>query len=287
MNSAEYLLPEDQAEFERVLDEVLRTAHHYPQLGAGEEGLPVAELRAMALGAMPLITSRAAEEYGHYVGLRQRLRRPERPADGGLADADGAADSAVPRREGSGAGLVAVVSVLLPILAGVAAVIFLLVGYGLGLSDPAPAVAEPMRTVGWVFAGLAALGALIAAVELIITAVRNDPAAVGPQPGPAGPGELADEVDRARAEWRRALLNRGLLPFLRDTLEERREAKGGVETAPEHRVPQSRTPRLRFSSPDFSSPTEGREDRGGSRYAAPDFSSPSFGSPAEGGSDRE
>lgn len=290
MTSVERLLPEDRDEFEQVLDEALRTARrgddHHPDTAA---------LRALALDAIPLIAPAASAEYERYVRARQKAReRPRRRPAGGVA----------PPEERTGPGLIAVVSVLVPVLAGIAAVVFLPFGYGLALADPEPAVAAPMRTAGWVFAALAALGVVVAVVELVVGAVRNGATSIRASGEPLG-----REVSRARAEWRRALLVRGIEPFLRDAestaestgkaaaestaestarpvlgagapADERRAAAGGRGGRPS----EHRTPRLRFSSPDFTSPAEGGDGSAsgsGPGWGHPDFSSPSFSSPAD------
>ncbi|MGK5500610.1 hypothetical protein ACSNOF_22175, partial [Streptomyces sp. URMC 125] len=129
---------------------------------------------------------------------------------------------------GARAGLLAVLSVLAPALAGAAAVIFLLVGHLLRLLTPEPSIAAPMRGAGWAFAALAAVSLLAASVGLLTTAVRHGSGALRAEgrdgrSGPGGPdgpeGSLAEEVARARETWRAALLERGVLPFLREVLD--------------------------------------------------------------------
>ncbi|MGW4701641.1 hypothetical protein ACWEP1_15020, partial [Streptomyces sp. NPDC004285] len=53
---------------------------------------------------------------------------------------------------------------------------------------------------------------LRAGAGLLLTALRNSPAAAD------GTATADDELSRAREAWRRALLERGILPFLRDAL---------------------------------------------------------------------
>lgn len=102
MNSADGLPPEDQAEFERVLDEVLLTA----RLTTGADPQEVARLRQGALDALPRIAAAAAAEYAHYERIRQqagRVKVPDSPRTPGEDEA-----------HGSGPGLVAVLCTLVP-----------------------------------------------------------------------------------------------------------------------------------------------------------------------------
>ncbi|MDB1086199.1 hypothetical protein PJ985_01245 [Streptomyces sp. ACA25] len=275
MNSAEYLSQEDRPEFERVLDEALRAARRDPRLVPAGARFDAEELRANALDALPLIAGSAEDEYRRFVLLRERSRMP-----GG-----GGTEQQVPDGR-AGAGLVAVVSVLLPVLAGVAAALFLAFGYGLRLAETEPAIAEPMRTAGWVFAVLMAVGMLVGGVELWVTALRNRATQIPVGGAARDSGSSPEELQRARHEWRRALLERGIAPFLREAL-----ASGGPgtdlpELPPGQRSREGRTPRLSFSSPNFSSPSEGRGDAGsGPRYSHPRFSSPKFGTSSDHDSD--
>lgn len=293
MNSAPHLRIEDRPEFERALDEALRDARTRPEFLAAGKRLDNEQLRNMALSASAAIAACAAAEYQDFTRLREQLRRPERSSTGSTADpadrgptprggmslglAGGIADT-------GGAGLFAVITVLAPVLAGAAAIIFLTVGYLLHLLSPEPALAQPMRDVGWVFAALTAAGILIATVGLLITALRNPPSsAIGDEEQ----GGLAEEVALARAAWRQALLERGIVPFLREA----------AADAPDDRLPEptpspsppsvpeqdrgSRTPRLGYSHPGFTSPAGDASEPHHQRpsFSSPDFSSPDFGSP--------
>ncbi|MFF9849183.1 hypothetical protein [Streptomyces litmocidini] len=203
MNVAPHLLTEDRAEYERVLDDALSTAHARPDLAGIGTRLTVAQLRAMTMNATALITTAAALEYDHFVKVREQnraalgARRPE---------AEQGADT------GAGAGVVAVVTVLLPVLAGTAAAIFLLVGGVLHALAPTVVFGGTLLTAGLVFAALAAAGLLSAGVGLLVTALRNRPVAAD------GTAPADDELSLAREAWRHALLERGILPFLRDAL---------------------------------------------------------------------
>ncbi|MFF7970463.1 hypothetical protein [Streptomyces sp. NPDC007905] len=280
MNSVpQHLLSEDRQEFERILDEALRSAPHRPELAAVGQRLNPEQLRTMALNATALIAAAAATEYQHYVKAREELRHPvpstpstdhaSGSAEAG-ADAMGLTTSLGEAAEATGAGAVAVIAVLAPVLAGTAAAIFLLVGYILKMLDPGQGFAQTMLTAGWVFGAMAAAAILVAAAGLVLTALRNSAAAE------AGAHSAAsEEVARAREAWREALLERGILPFLRDAL-----AQPG--TAALHRAapqpPSGRMPRLGYDRPGFSSPDDGSAP-GRPSFTSPDYTSPDFGGP--------
>jgi hypothetical protein len=328
MNSAPHLLPEDRPEFERAVDEALREAGRRPALAALGEQISAQQLRVMALSAATAIAADAAEEYEQYVALRTQLRQPAVDASSSSPSSSSAASQSRPESgdrsedgeqrggggglslagvgegvsETAGAGLLAMVSVLVPLLAGTAAVIFLLLGNLLRVVSPEPAIAAPMRGAGWVFAVLAAAGIVVAMAELWLTAVRNGAgarrnaaeyaarAAAGAG-GTEGESRLASEVSAARTVWREALLERGIVPFLADALEVRpgdgqpygagtrgaaadggngHDGHGSASTsASAPGAPRSgdheRTPRLGYSGPDFSSrsPSDGRDGKDG------------------------
>ncbi|MFE3553552.1 hypothetical protein ACFXKW_01525 [Streptomyces sp. NPDC059193] len=261
MTSAPHLLTEDRPEFDRLLDEALRTAHERPELAAIGERLNAEQLRTMALGASALLTAAAATEYDHYVKVREERRDEVLSTPGTTGeDADGQ----------GGAGLGAVIAVLAPVLAGTAMLIFLLVGYILKLIEPEPAFADTMLTAGSFFGVLTVASLVFAVIGLLVTAVRNGATEVAAD----GSEAIPDEVARAREAWRTALLERGIMPFLRDALAD--PSAGSGFPAPRRR--SSRMPHLGYTAPDFTSPGSPSESpRPG--YTAPDFSSPDFGGP--------
>ncbi|MGW7485517.1 hypothetical protein [Streptomyces sp. NPDC054786] len=289
MNSAPHLLNEDRAEFARILDEALRTAEYRPDDFTAVAGnhLNTEQLRTMALSATTAIAACATAEYQRYVELRAELRAPT-PAPS-RAEADGAEQSAgddgssgpasataLGEAETTGAGLTAMVAVLAPVLAGIAAVLFLLIGYVLRAISPDKSLAQPLISVGWIFAALTAAGTLVAMAGLVITAVRN-----GSSDQAARAGELGKALDHAREVWRRALLERGVLPFLREALA---DPTATPDDDPARYVPrrtppsESRIPTLGYTRPEFTSPDNGSS---GSRprYSSPDFTSPDHGGP--------
>lgn len=266
MNSAPHLLTEDRAEYERVLDEALRDDRERRDPAAGTARLSTAQLRTMALNATALIAASAAAEYEHYVKVRAEVRATAGAGHGtgGLAPAVGAAES--------GAGVAAVVAVLAPLLAGTAAAIFLITGYLLKMLSPPPAFADSLLSAGWVFGALTAAAILAAAVALLLTALRNDASHVADgRPYDEPPPEVRD----AKEAWCEALLDRGILPFLRAALAERPETPAPTDAG----RPVGRMPKIGYSGPEFSSPAEGRTAGRRPRYSSPDFSSPDFGGP--------
>ncbi|KAA6220720.1 hypothetical protein CP973_00775 [Streptomyces albofaciens JCM 4342] len=294
MNSAPHLLSEDRAEFARLLDEALRTAEYRPEMvSAAGKHLNTEQLRTMALSATSAIAACATAEYRHYVRLRDELRAPV-PAP----DADGVevheekgtpagspgmdlATSVSEAAESAGAGLAALLAVLAPVLAGIAALLFLIIGYVLRTIGTDPAAAQPMISVGWVFAALTAAGALIAMASLVHAAWRNGSTSLRAPRGD-GRGGRAREVEAARDAWRQALLERGILPFLREALTDPATVNGR-DTAPY--VPRrgvdggSRIPSLGYSRPDFTSPDGGPPASPRPRFTSPDFTSPDYGGP--------
>lgn len=290
MNSAQYLLNEDRAEFERALDEALHSAETQAALGEGGNPLNTEQLRTMALGAAEPIAACAAPEYQEYRRIRDQVREATeerqraRLGTVGAAASPGtgigymAAAGPVTDPGGSGAGFLAIAAVLTPMLAGAAAVIFLLAGYALRIGHPVPAIAQPLINIGWLFAAVAACGVVIGMVGLLLTALRNGSTALHDSPD-----ELPPEVAYARAVWRDALLDRGLLPFLAEALTKAAAAPRATAPAPSSYDSGSgggsRMPRLGYSRPDFTSPGPEESPGPGRRFSSPDFTSPDFGGP--------
>ncbi|MEV4915361.1 hypothetical protein AB0K47_00745 [Streptomyces tirandamycinicus] len=267
MNTAPHLLAEDRAEYERVLDDALRTAHGRPDLDGVGPRLNAEQLRTMALNATALITGAAAAEYDHYVKAREEARTST-----GASAGDQVLGPAVGTPSETGAGFAAVLAVLAPILAGTAALILLFVGYVLKAVSLDTAFADALLTAGWFFGALTAAGLLAAAIGLLVTALRNEATQV---PAEDATGELPDEVARAKEAWRHALLERGILPFLRAALAD--PSADPASSAPPRRV--SRIPKVGYSGPDFSSPSDGGSTGSRPTFTSPDFTSPDFGPP--------
>ncbi|MFD1660085.1 hypothetical protein ACFSL4_18255 [Streptomyces caeni] len=276
----QHLMSEDRQDYERILDEALRSAPHRPDLTAVGQRLNPEQLRTMALNATALIASAAATEYHYYVKVREELRRPapsappvhEDAAGSTGPDPDGLGLAATVGEAAASAGAGAVIAVLAPFLAGAAAAIFLLVGYILRMVNPHQAFARTLLTTGWVFGAVTAAAILVAAVALLLTALRNGSSAHEEGSG----GELTAEVARAREAWREALLERGILPFLRDALADPGAAAMSRKT-PE--TTPSRIPHLGYDRPGFSSPDSGPAAGPRPSFSSPDFTSPDFGGP--------
>ncbi len=213
MIDSPHLLTEDRPQFERVLDQALRSMTAAPPTTAPPGSSPATatavpnteQLRTMALADCDAIAARAADEYAAYLRIRT-ADREARAATGRRVPG-----VPVPGMAGavSGAGLFPMVAVLAPVLAGTAAVIFLLVGYLLGALSPAPEIAGPLRVAGWTFLALAGAGVLTGSVGMLLTALRDGHSAI--LAGPHDP----DAVTAAQDAWSAALLERGVLPFLR------------------------------------------------------------------------
>ncbi|MDR3083516.1 MAG: hypothetical protein LBV60_21810 [Streptomyces sp.] len=281
MNSVpQHLLSEDRQDYERILDEALRSAPHLPEPTAVGKRLNPEQLRTMALNATVLITAAAATEYQRYVKVREELRQPapstptvqQSTTDSAEPDMDGPGLAATVGEAAASAGAGAVVTVLAPVLAGTAAAIFLLVGYILKMVNPDQAFARTLLTTGWVFGAVTAAAILVAAIGLLLTALRNDSSTEDAVARDA----MTAEVARAREAWREALLERGILPFLREAL-----ADPGT-TAMNRKEPEptsSRIPNLGYDRPGFSSPESGPAASPRPHFTSPDFTSPDFGGP--------
>lgn len=305
MNSAPHLRNEDRPEFERVLDETLHAFGAVPGPGTAEPSrLNAEQLRTMAFGAVESISACAAVEYQEYLEVRDGLRENEQDDQEERDEQDirddqeaaGASDGAhrtvpgsrsfgfaamgVADTAGSGAGLLAVAAVLTPLLAGAAALIFLLLGYALHAVTPEPAIAAPLRLAGWLFAAVAAAGVAAGMIGVVVTALRNTSAAVGTD-GPV----LAPAVVQARETWCRALRERGVEPFLRKAIAEAAFApRTGADPKSTYDVGHGpRMPRLGYSRPDFTSPGDAGTADSGPRFSSPDFSSPDFSGPGFSG----
>ncbi|CAL9648911.1 hypothetical protein SUDANB176_06557 [Streptomyces sp. enrichment culture] len=227
------LLSEDRHEYERLLDEALRSAPYRLQSAAVGRRPNPEQLRTMALNARALVTAAAAAEYQDFVRIRA-LHRSVTAAPYAVASG----------RRGTGPTLA--LAVLGTLLGAAAALVLLLAGYALRLFDPDPAPARDLVTFGWWFAaGAAALGVLTM-TGTVVTATRGSPFMREEEKQ-----ALSEEVERAREAWHGALLERGILPFLREALTEPGPAaerprtahspfpgRGGQETGEPDRRPE-------------------------------------------------
>uniref|UniRef100_UPI0006E43F27 hypothetical protein n=1 Tax=Peterkaempfera griseoplana TaxID=66896 RepID=UPI0006E43F27 len=284
MNTAPHLRPDDRPDFERVLDEALRDETVRQALQAPNARLNAEQLRTRALAATAVVAAAAADEYARYTALRDRVRtaaagppgeRGESPAPGLGAAAQLAAET--------GAGAIPVLTVLAPILAWAAAVIFLLLGYGLHTADPHLVFAHSLITAGWVALAVGAVAMVAGIIGLLLTALRD-----GSAPPDGLDPRLHAELAAAREEWKAALKEHGMLPFLRSALTaDPGTADPGTAGPVEPAVAGAgvnlvrQRPRLGYTSPGFTSPGPERAPTGNGRsaFTSPDYSRPSFGSP--------
>lgn len=263
------LLAEDRPEYERLLAEALRDHTVLTALRA-PGALTTDQLRVRALRDADAIAAAAATEYTHYTRLRETLRTTPPPPPGAEPIAPGLLTQL--RSANGGAGLFPVLTVLTPVLAWTAALVLLLIGYLLRAANPDLTLARSLVTAGWVAlaAGVAAMA--IGIIGLVLTAIRDGGAAA-----PAGTDpELAAELADARREWRTALRDRGLLPYLHTHLPA--VPAGAPEfTSPGYTSPDFSSPgpvpTADYTSPDFTSP-------GAVPTPAPDFTAPGYTSPA-------
>ncbi|PVC91241.1 hypothetical protein [Streptomyces sp. CS131] len=229
---------EDRSDYASALDEVIASPEIRRLLELS--GTPVDRLRVRGLAAVARTTAAADAEYRRYTALRLR-------AQGGRRG-DGAAPLSGPGdQERPGAGVLAVLGVLTPVLAAVAAATFLLLGYGLRLAGALSALADTLVGVGWFSLAVAAATALVSAVALYRTAAKQSAADAVAVPGPSAADSPA--LAQARQLWLVALRDRGIRPFLLQEL-----AGAAAPGAGEGRG-------SRFSSPAFAGPD----------YAPPEF----------------
>ncbi|CAO0835563.1 Membrane protein OS=Streptomyces microflavus OX=1919 GN=Smic_03540 PE=4 SV=1 [Streptomyces microflavus] len=228
-----------------MLDEVLASAEIQRLLE--RSGVGVGQLRIRALASAARTAPAAAPEYQAYAALRRELHG--RPLDGGPSPLSGPGD-----QERPGAGALALLGVLTPILAAVAGATFLLLGYGLRLAGSLVAPADTLVRVGWFSLAVAAATALVTIVALYRTAAlqsapASPPGSVPPTwTAPGRPGAPPCGTRRSR-------------PFLIQELAE--EAPGGTPDRPARFTPPA------FAGPDFSSPG----------FSGPGHGSPDAGSP--------
>ncbi|MER7585072.1 hypothetical protein [Kitasatospora sp. NPDC097691] len=186
---------QDRADFETALGRALAAPQVREALrGAGGEARGVESLRRAAREDAEFVLAAAAPEYERYAALR--------------ADADAVARLPVdePERERA-SGWWGVLGVVVPIIAGAAAVIFLLLGFALNLVEDLAVPAHALVEAGWVAAAVAAVSLLVGGLGLLGAAAR-------PAETAAEEADGAGELLRARDAWRVALVERALVPYL-------------------------------------------------------------------------
>ncbi len=231
---------EDRSDYASALDEVIASPEIRRLLE--RSGVPGDRLRVRGLAALGRTAPAAEAEYRRYAALRLRAR-------GGRGGAGASPLSGPGDQERPGAGVLAVLGVLTPVLAAVAAATFLLLGYGLRLADALPALAGTLVGVGRLSLLVAAVTALISVVAVYRTAARQSAADAAAAPGLSPSPSLSPALADAREAWLVALRDRGIRPFL---LQELAGAAGSVPGTGEGRDSRFSSPA--FAGPDFSGP---------------------------------
>ena len=209
------LRPEDRADFEDVLRRALSTTDIRTALLADPTSATATRLRAQALRAVDEITAAASDEYREYLAARTVMARgrQSRTAAGERGRPSGTTVEHGRQSQPADPGaLLPALAALTPPIAGTAAAVLLVLGYSLRLADGQGPMGGSLVTAGWVFATIAAASALAGLTALLCTALRT-------RPGHGDrTGASARNLHHARARWQRALLERGMLPYLRRQL---------------------------------------------------------------------
>ena len=220
------LRPEDRADFEDVLRRALSTTDIRTALLADPTSAAATRLRAQALRAVDEITAAAGDEYREYLAARTVMERGRRfrtrtteehgrpsttTAERGQQSGTIAEYDRQPQPADPGA-LLPALAALTPPIAGTAAAVLLVLGYSLRLADAQGPMGGSLVAAGWVFALIAVASTLAGLTALLCTALRA-------RPGHSDrTGASARNLHHARARWQRALLERGMLPYLRRQL---------------------------------------------------------------------
>ncbi|MFE7897788.1 hypothetical protein ACFU3E_09715 [Streptomyces sp. NPDC057424] len=232
MNEPGRLEAVDRTDLEHALHVALNDPDIREALLRSTAQVSAEQLRARALAAADTIAAEAATEYTAVLRLRT------------VADRAPTSRPRQPEPATTGNGLLAALAVLAPVLSAAAAAIFLLLGYGLQLAGAQQPLAIALIRAGWIAGAVAALAVAAAGTGLVITTARHRATSRHPQPDTAS-------LAQAHAAWRQALLERGLLPFLR------RQLHQPSASAPQPRPtspPAQRAPSPGYSSPDFTGP---------------------------------
>ncbi|MFF2963587.1 hypothetical protein ACFVT1_32785 [Streptomyces sp. NPDC057963] len=248
MDHPDHLRAEDLLVFERLLDHALNSTAFQEERRHTPKALNSEQLRTQALGARIAIATSAASEYRVY---RQLLAASASSGMARLHTQRESDDAAV-----NGSGMLHAVAVLIPGLSATAAAVFGLIGFGFRAVDAHSHLADVMLLAAMTAAGVAAVTLLTGLVWLLVAATRNRSTA----------GDTDSDVDRANNAWQEALLERGILPFLRNSL---RAARPGDLDQPDATATSRATDCAKGGS----------EPRRGPAFSAPDYSSPDFSGP--------
>ncbi|MEU7068422.1 hypothetical protein [Streptomyces sp. NPDC046161] len=166
-----------------------------------------------------------------------------------------------------GAGLFAVVAVLGCLFSGAAAALSFLVGLVVEMFSAGPGSGRAMLAAGWLFLAVAMVAAAVCVVGLVVSALRSQGQATWQDARDYEP--IEDELARAREAWRNALLERGVVPFLRDALADPTLTASDISP----RAP-GRTADLHYTRPDYTSPDFDPNPALGARPTRPDYVGP-------------
>ncbi|MFF3858008.1 hypothetical protein [Streptomyces sp. NPDC002209] len=198
-------------------------------------------------------------------------RTPAPPPSAARTRPTSSGTPALETTEAAGAGLLSVFAVLAPVFSATAAALFFLIGLVLKMFGAESGSGRTMFAAGWLFVAVTVGAIAVCAVGLVVTALRSSPDR--PTPEAARGHEPSEEVARAREAWRNALLERGIMPFLRDAL-----ADPGfpLSDAPSRAPAPDRIPNLGYTAPDFTSPRSRSNPAPGTRpgYTSPDLAGP-------------
>ncbi|MFI6982501.1 hypothetical protein ACIBSV_28400 [Embleya sp. NPDC050154] len=189
---------EHRRQYEQFVDDALHLEETLSGLAA-VPNLNVEQLRTATLDATPSIADAARDEYDRYERTEQRF-------ESGIRQDFGASMI----EAGESFGWFALATAMAVIVAGISAVVFLIVGYVLlPLTMDDSSMQHTMQLASIAAVGISLGAAAIGGLAMLAVAARNR----------ARPtGEV--EVYLAREEWRRAILHRGILPFMRSRLRE-------------------------------------------------------------------
>ncbi|MYS79860.1 hypothetical protein [Embleya scabrispora] len=189
---------EHRRQYEQFVDDALHLEETLSGLAA-VPNLNVEQLRTATLDATPSIADAARDEYDRYERTEQRF-------ESGIRQDFGASMI----EAGESFGWFALATAMAVIVAGISAVVFLIVGYVLlPLTVEDSSMQHTMQLASLAAVGISLGAAAIGGLAMLAVAARNR----------ARPtGEV--EVYLAREEWRRAILHRGILPFMRSRLRE-------------------------------------------------------------------
>lgn len=189
---------EHRRQYEQFVEDALHMDETITALAAAP-ALDVEQLRTATLAATPSIAQTARDEYDRY----DRTEQSHAP---GTEQEFGASIIKV----SEGFGWFALATAMAIIVAGISAVVFLIVGYVLlPLTVDDGGMQDTVQLAGLAAVAISVGAAALGGLAMLAVAARN-------RARPAG--EI--EVRLARDEWHRAILHRGILPFMRSRLHE-------------------------------------------------------------------